>query len=165
MCVIVITCEVLQPWYVWYVRVGVVSERQTQRWRRQKQRYGATMWKRLEEINGLNKLNATSYYPEQTKTESKVSVFWQPDESEDVTSHVVVSSLASVVTTGFTFSTTVLNWYETVKTRVNLNVLFVKTPLNQMFSHDDNYGLLGLGDVTAAGGLTRMWGRMLWLWQ
>lgn len=51
-------------------------------------------------------------HPEQTKTESNVSVFWWPEESDDVTSHAVLSSTSpSVVTlTGFTLSTTVLNW-------------------------------------------------------
>lgn len=49
-------------------------------------------------------------HPEQTKTESKVSVFGQPEDSHDVTSHVVLCSAPSVVmTTGFTFSTIVLN--------------------------------------------------------
>lgn len=51
-------------------------------------------------------------HPEQTKTESNVSVFWWPEESDDVTSHAVLSSTSpSVVTlTGFTLSTTMLNW-------------------------------------------------------
>lgn len=29
MCMIIITFEVLQPWYVWYVRVRIVPEGQT----------------------------------------------------------------------------------------------------------------------------------------
>lgn len=46
------------------------------------------------------------------KTESNVSVFWWPEESDDVTSHVVLSSTSpsAITTTGFTLSTTVLNW-------------------------------------------------------
>lgn len=47
-------------------------------------------------------------YPLQMNTESKVSVFRDPDLSRDVTSHVVIGPLPSV-TTGLTSSTTVLN--------------------------------------------------------
>ena len=54
---------------------------------------------------------AASSHPLHTKTESKRATFRDPSLSDDVTSQAVLGPAPSVSTvTGFTSSTTVLNW-------------------------------------------------------